>query len=123
MFFVFAKFLSNSLGFKRLFFSAETSSYTFTSLNNYKNNIMKRLLLPILILSFSFASAQDIVTNEVVNEENVTVVSSEEVVNDNEGVIAYTAKTLRDPDNIDFDNLHMERQLELFITETKEDIC
>lgn len=123
MFFVFAKFLSNSLGFKRLFFSAETSSYTFTSLNNYKNNIMKRLLLPILILSFSFASAQDIVTNEVVNEENVTAVSSEEVVNDNEGVIAYTAKTLRDPDNIDFDNLHMERQLELFITETKEDIC
>ena len=84
---------------------------------------MKRLFLPVLILSFSFASAQDIVTNEVVNEENVTVFSSEEVISDNEDVIAYTAKTLRDPDNIDFDNLHMERQLELFITETKQDIC
>ncbi|HMC00805.1 MAG TPA: hypothetical protein VKN14_07205 [Flavobacteriaceae bacterium] len=84
---------------------------------------MKRLLLPVLILSFSFASAQDIVSNEEVSEDNVTVISSEDVINDNENEIAYTAKTLRDPDNIDFDNLHRERQLELFITETKQDIC
>jgi len=123
MFFVFFKFLSNSLEFKRLFFYAATSSYTFTSLNDFKNNIMKRLLLPVLILSFSFASAQEIVSNEEVNQDEVTVVSSNEVISDNEDVIAYTAKTLRDPDNIDFENLHMERQLELFVTITKQDIC
>ena len=123
MFFVFFKFLSNSLEFKRLYFCTDASSYTFTSLNDNKNNIMKRLLLPVLILSFSFASAQDIVSNEEVSEDNVTVISSEDVINDNENEIAYTAKTLRDPDNIDFDNLHRERQLELFITETKQDIC
>lgn len=83
---------------------------------------MKRLILPILILSFSWASAQEIVSNEEFNQG--AVVNSEDVVlNENEDEVAYTAKTLRDPDNIDFDNLHKEKQLELFVTEIKNIIC
>jgi len=83
---------------------------------------MKRLLLPILILSFSFASAQDIVSNQDVIED---VVITENVVinNDNQDEVAYTAKTLTDPDNIDFKNLHNEKQLELFVTEENNNIC
>jgi len=86
---------------------------------------MKRLILPILILSFSFASAQDIVSNQEVSEDNVTAVTLEDVVinDDKQDEVAYTAKTLRDPDNIDFDNLHAERQNELFVTETNNKIC
>ena len=86
---------------------------------------MKRLLLPILILSFSFASAQDIISNQEVSEDNVTIVTSEDVVinDDKQDELAYTAKTLRDPDNIDFENLHTERQNELFVTENKNNIC
>ena len=83
---------------------------------------MKRLLLPILILSFSFASAQDIVSNQDVSED---VVITENVVinNDKQDEVAYTAKTLTDPDNIDFKNLHNEKQLELFVTEENNNIC
>ena len=86
---------------------------------------MKRLLLPILILSFSFASAQDIVSNQEVSEDNVATVTSEDVVinDDKQDEVAYTAKTLRDPDNIDFKNLHNEKQLELFVTEENNNIC
>jgi len=86
---------------------------------------MKRLLLPILILSFSFASAQDIVSNQEVSEDSVTIVTLEDVVlnDDKQDEVAYTAKTLRDPDNIDFENLHAERQNELFVTENNNNIC
>jgi len=87
---------------------------------------MKRLILPILILSFSFASAQEIVSNQEVSEDTFTTVSTEVVVNVNEEVkdleVAYTPKTLRDPDNIDFDNLDKEKQLELFETK-RHNIC
>ncbi len=67
-----------------------------------KTIIMKRLLLPILILSFSFASAQGIVSNQEVSEDNVTTVTLENVVinDDKQDELAYTPKTLRDPDNI-----------------------
>ena len=86
---------------------------------------MKRLLLPILILSFSFASAQGIVSNQEVSEDNVTTVTLENVVinDDKQDELAYTPKTLRDPDNIDFENLHAERQNELFVTETNNNNC
>ena len=86
---------------------------------------MKRLLLPILILSFSFASAQDIVSTQEVSEDNVTTVTLENVVinDDKQDEVAYTPKTLRDPDNIDFENLHAERQNELFVTETNNNNC
>ena len=83
---------------------------------------MKRLILPILILSFSFASAQDMTSVKTdVNNDNVIIITSEDVVKENE--VAYKSKALRDPDNIDFDNIHLERQAELFDSETDKEVC
>lgn len=86
---------------------------------------MKRLILPLLILSFSFASAQEISTVQVdVNNDTEVTITSEVVINDNETTeVAYTSKALRDPDNIDFDNIYFERQIELFDSEEESKVC
>ena len=82
---------------------------------------MKHLFLPILILSFSFASAQEVTTNQ--KDSILTVASEETVKEDKDLEVAYKSKALRDPDNIDFDNLFKERQLELFVTEGDNKVC
>ena len=82
---------------------------------------MKRLILPLLIFSFSFASAQEITTN---HKDSIVTVTSEETVKEDKYVeVAYKSKALRDPDNIDFDNLFKEKQLELFVTENDNKVC
>lgn len=88
-------------------------------------HIMKRLILPLLILSFSFASAQEISSQQVdVNNDTEVTITSEVVINDNETTeVAYTSKALRDPDNIDFDNIYLERQFELFDSEKEFKVC